>query len=159
MAIFSKIDNVQVINNLKTNKIVILQSYGTPGISKMFNVKPNKNYVINMIGLKNKNTNIFLSINDKNGKIIFRRKIKNNKIKYQNKKYKKIKVCIIFKNAKINQYLFLKNINLKIERKKINVKVTANKEANIKETDIKEVRQLGGDHLIYKRKKCTTVKK
>jgi hypothetical protein len=99
--------SVSIINN----KVISKQNGSTPGIYKIFNVKPNTNYKINLLGYTSGNSFNTLWISTIDNELISNNDIiRTNELIYRNKNNTKIKIGILFKRTKINQYYTINDI-------------------------------------------------
>jgi cellulose synthase/poly-beta-1,6-N-acetylglucosamine synthase-like glycosyltransferase len=103
--------NQKVIIN--ENAITANQNYSTPGIYKVFDIKLNTTYKINFVNFdKNNSGELLLWIATLASKTIRMIDIDNNTIPfiYENRKYPKIKIGILFKSPNIGDTFILDNI-------------------------------------------------
>ncbi len=108
-----------ILNNKVTiykNRVVTHQKTGTPGVYKVFNVKPNIKYIIYLKGYSDPFNNTKLWIADMNNIKIYYKNIDLNNIEYNNKNYYKIKIGILFSGIfKIKDYFMIDDIKIYIE--------------------------------------------
>lgn len=95
------------------NKIISRQTGSTPGVYKIFNVIPNSIYKIDLIGYNSGNSRNSLWISSLNNNLISNNIITDSSnIYYYNRRYDKIKIGILFRNTKVNDYFLLDDINV-----------------------------------------------
>ena len=98
-------------------KVVAKQTKSTPGIKKVFNVKPGVKYSLEVVGKKNTGSEVILWISKEKGKRViinnFLRPVETSRHAiFANDENESITVGLLFKNPKIGDNFSLKSLNL-----------------------------------------------
>ncbi len=106
--------------NIVNNKIICRQNKGTPGVYKNFICKLSTKYKVSLSNYLKGNAIATLWISQNNNKTISNNKIIDiNNLYFNSGNHKSLKIGVLFRLPKINQFFFLKNILINIAPKDI----------------------------------------
>ena len=130
------IPNLQV--KIEDNKIICLKNRSTPGVYKLYKVKRNTKYNIDLLDFDHGNANkLILWIADLNNNVISVTLIKGiDNIEYENKCHNMVKIGILFRHCKLNDYFYIKNINIEEIKQNIIINKPSPTLISLKSNDI-----------------------
>lgn len=97
---------------MRGNKIISRQRGSTPGIYKIFTLKPKTQYMIKLIDYQNGLGKQVLWISTPRNKTLMTQPIRSNEFMYYNQTYERLKIGVIFKNTQRGHHFYLNDILL-----------------------------------------------